>query len=101
MKNRNLMLPSLMAAALWATGSEAAQPAYVYTSIVHLSDGKTLSCGVNEPATMMRVSSQTLTRREQTEADVLATQRLRLLSGPTSDYPTPYTAPKVVCDPVS
>jgi len=97
MKNRNLMLASIVMAALWATGSEAAQPAYVYTTTVHLSDGKTLSCRVNEPAGAMHVSSQPLTRREQTEAEVLATQRLRLLSGPTSDYPTPLTAPTVAC----
>lgn len=97
MKNRNLMLASIALAALWTSGSEAAQPAYAYTTTVQLSDGKALSCAVNEPADALHVSSPPLTRREQTEADVLATQRLRLLSGPTSDYPTPYTAPNVIC----
>ncbi|HKT94891.1 MAG TPA: hypothetical protein VJS18_22220 [Paraburkholderia sp.] len=38
-----------------------------------------------------------LTRREQVEADVLATQRLRLVSGPESPYPSAYTAPSVAC----
>ena len=101
MKNRSAVLGLIVVAALWSVGSEAAQPAYVYTTTVHLSDGKTLSCGVNEPASALPVSSQPLTRREQTEADVLATQRLRLLSGPTSEYPSPLTAPDVVCSPVA
>jgi hypothetical protein len=97
MKSQKLMLASIALAALWTTGSEAAQPAYVYTTTVQLAEGKTLSCAVNEPADALHVSRQPLTRREQAEAGVLATQRLRLLSGPTSDYPTPYTAPNVIC----
>jgi hypothetical protein len=99
MKTRNPVLALVAVAALWSAGSQAAQPAYVYTTTVQLSDGKTLNCGVNEPATAISVSGQPLSRREQTEADVLATQRLRLLSGPTSDYPSPFTAPSVVCGP--
>jgi hypothetical protein len=101
MNNRGAVLGLLVVSAAWSAGSLAAQPAYVYTTTVHLSDGKTLSCGVNEPASAQRVSGQPLTRREQTEADVLATQRLRLLSGPTSAYPSPLTAPDVVCTPVA
>ena len=99
MTNQNPVLALAVVAALWSAGSEAAQPAYVYTTTVHLSNGKTLNCGVNEPAAAIHVSGQPLTRREKTEADVLATQRLRLLSGPTSDYPSPFTAPSVVCEP--
>lgn len=101
MKSHNLMLASIVVAALWATTNASAQPAYVYTTTVHLSDGKTLSCGVNEPSGATPVSGQPLTLREQTEAGVLATQRLRLLSGPTSDYPSPFTAPDVNCEPVA
>lgn len=97
MKSRNLILVSFTLAVLWSTGSEAAQPAYSYITTVQLADGKTLSCAVNDPAGAMHASSQQLSLREQTEADVLATQRLRLLSGPTSAYPTPYTAPTVTC----
>jgi hypothetical protein len=35
--------------------------------------------------------------RERNEAEVLATQPLRLLSGPWSPYPDPDTAPKLSC----
>lgn len=97
MMNRTLMLALVAVAALWTTGSEAAQPAYSYATTVRLADGKTLNCAVNESVDVAHLSSEPLTRREQTEADVLATQRLRLLSGPTSEYPSPYTAPNVSC----
>ncbi|TKC83195.1 hypothetical protein FAZ69_25180 [Trinickia terrae] len=55
-----------------------------------------MQCAVNEPLPNGEVAAA-LTRREQTEADVLATQRLRVLSGPKSFYPSPYTAPDVIC----
>lgn len=99
MKKRYLtMLAALGAAALWQTNCGAAQPDYAYSTTVRLADGKTLECAVNEPLMRTSASSAPLTRSEQRQADVLATQRLRLLSGPTSDYPTPYTAPDVKCE---
>ncbi|MFM0074777.1 hypothetical protein PQQ86_26835 [Paraburkholderia sediminicola] len=97
MKSQPFLLALFAVAAFWAADSQAVQPNYAYSTTVRLSDGKTLSCAVNEPLTAVRDASTTLTRRETTEADVLATQRLRLLSGPTSAYPSPYTAPNVTC----
>jgi hypothetical protein len=97
MKSQPLLLAVFAVAAFWTAESQAAQPNYAYSTKVHLSDGKTLNCAVNEPLTAVRNSNTTLTRRDKTEADVLATQRLRLLSGPTSEYPSPYTAPNVTC----
>ncbi|MEM5388108.1 hypothetical protein VSR68_31665 [Paraburkholderia phymatum] len=88
-------------AGIWSISSTAAQPDYAYTTTVRVSDGKTLSCAVNEPLADAYSSDQMLTRREQREADVLATQPLRMLSGPSSEYPTPYTAPFVNCKSVS
>ncbi|HKT98324.1 MAG TPA: hypothetical protein VJS30_17630 [Paraburkholderia sp.] len=84
-----------VAAALWSTCSVAAPPDSAYQTSVQLSSGKNLLCSVNEaqPAGV----KATLTRREQMEADVLATQHLRLVSGPTSQYPSAYTAPSVAC----
>ncbi|MFD1561752.1 hypothetical protein ACFSHT_39910 [Paraburkholderia silviterrae] len=84
-----------VAAALWSTCSIAAEPGSAYQTPVQLSSGKNLLCGVNEapPAGAKAV----LTQREQVQADVLATQHLRLLSGPTSPYPSDYTAPTVAC----
>jgi len=99
MKIRNLTCALLGVAAFWAGGCMAAQPAYAYQTTVQLASGRTLQCGVNEPLPN-GAASAALTRREQTEADVLATQPLRLLSGPVSDYPTPYTAPSVTCSSV-
>ncbi|MDR3098748.1 MAG: hypothetical protein LBV73_16960, partial [Paraburkholderia sp.] len=66
-----------------------------YETPVQLSSGKHLLCSVNEarPAG----EQATLTRREQVQADVLATQRLRLISGPNAPYPSDYTAPSVAC----
>lgn len=84
-----------VAAAVWSTCSVAAAPDSAYQVPVQLSSGKNLLCGVNEapPAG----ATATLTRREQVQADVLATQHLRLISGPTSPYPSDYTAPSVAC----
>ncbi|MBN3852062.1 MULTISPECIES: hypothetical protein [unclassified Paraburkholderia] len=83
------------AAALWSTGSFAAAPQSSYSTEVHLSSGKDLICGVNQAAPAGGAVS--LTAGEQAQADVLATQRLRLLSGPSSPYPSAYTAPTVAC----
>lgn len=83
------------AAALWSTGSLAAPPGSAYQTSVQLSSGKNLLCSVNEAAPDGEPA--VLTRREQVEADVLATQRLRLISGPFSPYPSAYTAPTVAC----
>ncbi|WP_143131739.1 hypothetical protein [Paraburkholderia aspalathi] len=97
MKSQSFLFALFAVTAFWAADSQAAQPNYAYSTTVHLSDGKTLSCAVNEPLTAVRATGTALTRRETTEADVLATQRLRLVSGPTSAYPSPYTAPNVAC----
>jgi hypothetical protein len=96
MKIRHVTCALLGVAAFWAADSMAAQPAYAYQTTVRLAGGNTSLCGVNEPLPNGDAPA-TLTRREQTQADVLATQRLRLLSGPASDYPSPYTAPTVIC----
>lgn len=96
MKNRYLTLPLVAVAAFCSADGWAAQPDYAYSTTVQLSNGKTLRCAVNEPASVQG-ANMILSIREQTEADVLATQPLRLLSGPASDYPTPYTAPDVTC----
>lgn len=97
MTSQPFLLALFAAAALWTADCQAAQRDYAYSTTVHLSDGKALSCAVNEPLSAARNAGSTLTRREKAEADVLATNRLRLLSGPTSDYPSPYTAPNVTC----
>ncbi|HEV3105115.1 MAG TPA: hypothetical protein VGZ01_05445, partial [Trinickia sp.] len=95
MKIRSLtMLAALSAAALSQVGCTAVPPDYAYSTTVQLAGGKTLDCAVNEPLAGTRAP---LSRSEQTRADVLATQRLRVVSGPSSDYPTPYTAPDVQC----
>ncbi len=73
-------------------------PDSVYTTTVQLPDGKTLSCAVNQ-LLPPGVGGAALSTTEQRQADVLATQPLRLLSGPTSAYPTSYTAPHVICAP--
>jgi len=96
MKIRHLTCALLGVAAFWTADSMAAQPAYAYQTTVQLAGGKTLQCAVNEPLPSGDTPAA-LTRSQQTKADVLATQRLRLLSGPASDYPTPYTAPNITC----
>jgi len=83
------------AAALWSTGSFAAPPLSSYETAIHLSSGKDLICGVNQAAPAG--ASVALTPGEQAQADVLATQRLRLVSGPSSPYPSAYTSPTVAC----
>ncbi|MCP3705987.1 hypothetical protein M3I54_03120 [Paraburkholderia sp. CNPSo 3274] len=83
------------AAALWSTCALAAPPGSAYQTPVQLSSGRNLLCSVNESQPAGELAA--LTRREQVEADVLATQRLRLVSGPESPYPSAYTAPSVAC----
>jgi hypothetical protein len=88
----------LIAVTVCSTACLAAQPDYTYETTVRLSDGKTARCAVNEPGDGARASSTTLDLSDQRKAEVLATQRLRLLSGPKSEYPSPYTAPVVRCE---
>ncbi|KFX64499.1 MULTISPECIES: hypothetical protein [Paraburkholderia] len=87
----------LVAVTVFGTACTAPQPDYTYETTVRLPDGKTARCAVNEPADAARVSSSTLDLSDQRKAEVLATQRLRVLSGPKSVYPSPYTAPVVRC----
>ncbi|MFM0479908.1 hypothetical protein PQQ81_05200 [Paraburkholderia strydomiana] len=96
MRIRHFTCALLGVVTIWSTGCLAAHPDYAYRTTVQLAGGKTLTCGVNEPLPNGDVPAA-LTRREQTQADVLATQRLRVLSGPESGYPSPYTAPTIIC----
>ncbi|SAK81642.1 hypothetical protein AWB75_05135 [Caballeronia catudaia] len=92
------MSAALFAGVSWQGTGRAASPDAVYTTTVQLRDGKTLTCDVNPPGGVQPAPAS-LTQTEQREAEVIATYRLRLLSGPRSDYPTDYTAPHVVCRP--
>ena len=96
MKARYALMFAVFGAAVSWRAAGQPPPDAMYTTPVRLSDGKTLSCDVNPPGDVQS-SPAVLTEREQREAEVLATSRLRLLSGPRSDYPTSYTAPHVVC----
>ncbi|CAJ0806480.1 hypothetical protein [Ralstonia flaminis] len=78
----------------------ACAPAIVgpyYTMDVQLADGKPVRCAVNQPAQLPSPPPAPLSTRERNEAEVLATQPLRLQSGPRAPYPTVYTAPDVQC----
>lgn len=68
-----------------------------YTMDVRLADGKPVRCGVNQPVTLPSPPPAPLTTRERNEAEVLATQPLRLQTGPRAPYPTVFTAPEVEC----
>ncbi|WP_442807808.1 hypothetical protein [Trinickia soli] len=72
---------------------------YAYSTTVRLPDGKTVDCDVNESPASASGAPNGLSLTEQRQAEVLATQRLRVLSGPYSEYPTPYTAPVIRCKP--
>lgn len=81
-------------------GAAACGPTIVgpyYTMDVRLADGKPVRCAVNQPVHLPSPSPEPLTVRERNEAEVLATQPLRLQTGPRSPYPTVYTAPDVQC----
>jgi len=83
-----------------ALGAVACAPAIVgpyYTMDVHLADGKPVRCAVNQPARLPNPPPVPLTTLERNEAEVLATQPLRLQTGPRAPYPTVYTAPDVEC----
>lgn len=76
-------------------------PDYAYSTTVRIPDGKTVYCDVNEAPPSTTAEHNGLTLTEERQAEVLATQRLRLLSGPFSPYPSPYTAPVVNCRPAT
>jgi len=90
-------LSALGAAAIAPAPGTAAARDYAYTINVQVRDGKTVQCAVNLPPQPPAVPTPPLSTDERVEAEVLATQRLRLLSGPRAPYPTPYTAPAVSC----
>ena len=74
---------------------------YAYSTTVRLPDGKIVNCDVNESPATTAAPPNGLTLTQERQAEVLATQRLRVLSGPYSEYPTPYTAPIVHCRPAT
>lgn len=83
-----------------ACGVAACAPAIVgpyYTMDVRLADGKPVRCAVNQPVRLPDPPPAPLSTRERNEAEVLATQPLRLQSGPRAPYPTAYTAPDIQC----
>ena len=90
----------LLALAVIASASCASTISSSYTTDVRLKDGKAVRCAVNEAteaAGFPLAGTPPLTQRERNEAEVLATQPLRLLSGPFSPYPDPDTAPRLSC----
>ena len=68
---------------------------FVYTVDVRVHDGRTVQCAVNEAPRYPPIPAPALTTDERVEAEVLATQRLRLLSGPRGPYPAGDTAPAI------
>ncbi|CAJ0798927.1 hypothetical protein LMG19083_03228 [Ralstonia psammae] len=81
-------------------GAAACAPTIVgpnYTMDVRLADGKPVRCAVNQPVRLPSPPPEPSTVRERNEAEVLATQPLRLQTGPRAPYPTVYTAPDVQC----
>ncbi|WP_206955878.1 hypothetical protein [Trinickia acidisoli] len=70
---------------------------YAYSTTVRVPDGKIVHCDVNESPPSTSAEQNGLTSTEQRQAEVLAAQRLRVLSGPYSPYPSPYTAPIIRC----
>ncbi len=90
-------LVACCAATIASLPAAAATRDYAYTIDVHLRDGKAVQCAVNQPPQWPATSVPALSTEERVEAEVLATQRLRLLSGPRAPYPTPYTAPAIAC----
>jgi hypothetical protein len=90
----------LLALTVIASASCASTISSSYTTDVRLKDGKAVRCAVNEAAEAAgspSAGTPPLTLRERNEAEVLATQPLRLLSGPWSPYPDPDTAPTLSC----
>ena len=80
-------------------GYSRAQPDYAYTTTVRVPDGKLVRCDVNTSPPSTAAQENGLSVTQERQAEVLATQRLRVLSGPYSPYPTPYTAPIIRCRP--
>jgi hypothetical protein len=95
MKSLRLLMIVTTAVATVSCGSATIGSSY--TTDVRLKDGKAVRCQVNEADSVTPASAPALSVRERNEAEVLATQPLRLLSGPWSEYPAPDTAPKLNC----
>lgn len=80
-----------------AVGSAFGATRAAYTLTVHLRDGKTVVCAVNQPRSMQPATMQKLSARERVEAQIDATARLRRQPGNKNHYPSQATAPRVSC----
>jgi hypothetical protein len=94
---KSLTLPLLALTVIALASCTSTTTGSSYTTDVRLKDGKAVRCAVNEAAGSPFAGTPPLTLRERNEAEVLATQPLRLLSGPWSPYPDPDTAPTLNC----
>ena len=96
-------LAACAAALLASTACAPISSDYAYSTTVRLPDGTIANCDVNEsPVDSAPAPPENgLSVTQERQAEVLATQRLRVLSGPYSPYPSPYTAPIVHCRPAT
>lgn len=101
MTTRSLSLAVCIAILVTEAACTPLSSDYSYSTTVRLPDGKTVDCDVNESPASTSGERNGLSLTEQRQAEVLATQRLRVLSGPYSEYPTPYTAPVIRCKPAN
>lgn len=94
MQTRRLT-PALLV--ILAALSAPAHAATGYTQEVHLRDGRTATCHVNEDTAPNSAQASSLSVAEQTEAQIDATAPLRSMPPPRDTYPNPSDAPQVDC----
>ena len=90
-----------MLTTFWAANAYA-DTSTSYTTIVHLADGKHVECAVNQPLSTGSGQVQAaLSRRERNEAELRAIARIPRRFQDKNSYPSPGTAPRVDCIPIS
>lgn len=91
--NRIKPLLLVMLAAITASATAATS----YSQEVHLRDGRTATCRVNQAARSGSVGASSLSISDRTEAEIDATVTLRRMPPPRDTYPNPLNAPVVDC----
>jgi hypothetical protein len=98
---KRVFLSALTASILAAASAYAMASSASYTKVVHLRDGRQVTCVVNDMVSTSpsdaAVSEPRLTTSERVEAELDATARLRRVHPDKNKYPDPTTAPRVSC----
>jgi hypothetical protein len=94
MRSNRIRLPLIVLLAVMMASASAATS---YMQEVHLRDGRTATCRVNQAARPDSSGASSLSVADRTEAEIDSTASLRKTPPPRDTYPNPSNAPVVDC----